>query len=341
MKHVTPLTLGMALLGSTAMAEGQLNIFNWGNYTSPELIAKFEQTYDVKVTITEYDSNDTALAKVQAGGHGFDIVVPTNSYVPIWVELGLLLETRPDQMENFGNIDPAWVDVAWDQGRRYTVPWQWGSTGVIVNTEAYSGDINTSSIFLEVPPELDGLINVVPEMQDVMNLAIYYYGGTPCTDDLTVLKAVADGLAAAKPHWSGIDYPENSKFVNEDLLAGVYWNGASAKVRLENAKYAYGYPQEGFPLWMDSVAVLADAQNVENAKLFQNFIMLPENAALISNYAKYANGIVGSEAYMDAELLDAPEIVVPDALKAAGKFNDVCPQATQDLYTKIWTSIQK
>jgi spermidine/putrescine-binding protein len=96
---------------STAHADGELNIYNWGNYTSPELIKKFEKTYNVKVTLTDYDSNDTALAKIRAGGHGFDIVVPSANFVPIWVNEGLLLESRPDQMENFKNMDERWVDV--------------------------------------------------------------------------------------------------------------------------------------------------------------------------------------------------------------------------------------
>jgi spermidine/putrescine transport system substrate-binding protein len=131
-----------ALLGSTgfASAEGELKIFNWGDYTSPELIEKFEEEHNIKVTVTEYDSNETALAKVRAGGHGFDIVVPSSNYMPIWIEEGLLLETRPDQMSNFKHVDPRWVDVEWDPGRHYSVPWQWGSAGMIVNKSAYSGD---------------------------------------------------------------------------------------------------------------------------------------------------------------------------------------------------------
>ena len=111
----------------TAHAEGELNIFNWGNYTSPEMIKKFEEKYKVKVTVTDYDSNDTALAKVRAGGHGFDIVVPSANFMPIWIKEGLLLESRPDQMENFKNVDERWVNVDWDPGRRYSVPWQWGT----------------------------------------------------------------------------------------------------------------------------------------------------------------------------------------------------------------------
>ena len=150
MKSILTATMvGLSLLASAgaAQAEGELNIFNWGDYTNPALIKKFEDTYKVKVTITDFDSNETALAKVRQGGHGFDIVVPTSSILPVWIDEGLLLESRPDQMENFKNMDPKWVDVPFDPGRHYTVPWQWGSTGVTVNKKIYAGDPNSSAIF--------------------------------------------------------------------------------------------------------------------------------------------------------------------------------------------------
>jgi spermidine/putrescine transport system substrate-binding protein len=334
---------GLALVaGSTAaQAEGTLNIFNWGNYTNPDLITKFEAETGIKVTITDYDSNDTALAKIKAGGHGFDIVVPTHGYVPIYIGEGLLMETRPDQMENFKNVSSTWVDVEWDQGRRYTVPWQWGSTGVVVNTKYYKGDINTSAIFMDPPDELKGKINVVPEMGDVMGLAIMYHGGEPCTDDKTLLKKVRDSLVAAKEHWLGMDYGNLEKFAKEDLWAGVNWNGSTFRMRLQNENIAYGYPKEGYILWMDSVAVLADAKNVDEAKAFQNFVMDPENAALISAFARYSNGIDGSDAFMPEDMQTAPEVVVPAEHASNGKFVLACPPDVQALYTRIWTDLQK
>ena len=129
----------LALFAATgiARAEGELNIFNWGNYTSPELIKKFEETYNVKVTVTDYDSNDTALAKVRAGRPWLRHRRAVGERRADLDQEGLLLESRPDQMENFKNMDPKWVDVPFDPGRHYSVPWQWGTTGVTVNTSVY------------------------------------------------------------------------------------------------------------------------------------------------------------------------------------------------------------
>ena len=85
-------------------------------------------------------------------------------------------------MENFKNVDPRWVDVPFDPGRHYTVPWQWGVTGVAVNTDYYKGDVDTWGVIFDPPPELAGKINVVPEMIDILAGAIMYVGGEPCTD---------------------------------------------------------------------------------------------------------------------------------------------------------------
>lgn len=336
-------TAAIAILGcvGSASAAGELNIFNWGDYTSAEMIKKFEAAHDIKVTITDYDSNDTALSKVRAGGHGFDIVVPSANYVPIWVKEGLLLEARPDQMENFKNVDERWIDVAWDPGRHYTVPWLWGLTGTGVNTKVYNGDINTSAIWLDPPAELVGKINVAPEMNDVLFATIKYMGGDWCTEDRELLKKVRDKLVEAKPKWLAMDYSVTEKLPSGDYSAVYYWNGAIMRSRLKNPDIKFGFPKEGFPYFMDSVAILKDAKNVENAKLFMNFIMLPENAAMLSAFAKYANGIKGSMEFMPPEMQSAPELVVPPEFEKAGEFLASCEPKVQELYTKLWTELQK
>ena len=334
------MTIGFTASAGMA-AETELNIFNWGNYTNPKLIEKFEKEFNVKVTVTDYDSNDTALAKIRAGGHGYDIVMPSASFIPIWVGEGLLLETNPGSMENAKNLSAQWKDPEFDTGRKYTAPWQWGTTGVAVNTDAYSGDVNTSAIFMDPPKELEGKVNVVPEMADIMGLAIKYVGGEACTADKEVLKKVRDALVAAKPKWLAMDYGTTEKLSSGDWVASVNWNGSTFRARLKNPKVKYGYPKEGFPIWADQVVVLKDAKNPETAKAFQNFIMEPQNAALISEFARYANAIEGSAEFMPADMKDAPELNIPAELVSKGYISKTCPPEATELYTAIWTELTK
>lgn len=325
--------------GTMAQAQGTLNLYNWGNYTNPELLERFTAETGITVTVTDYDSNDTALARIRQGGHGFDIVVPSDTYMQTWINEGLLIPLDPEIVTDRANIAPQWVDVDFDPGREYSVPWQWGTTGVIVNTSIYGGERNTADLIFTPPPELAGRINVIPEMSDVMAIAIYYHGGERCTADPAILRQVRDTLMAAKPQWLALDYGTVDSYAAGDLAAGIYWNGASMRARLQNDDIAYGYPVTGYPIWMDNAAVLADAQNPEAAMQFINFVLQPENAALISNFARYANGITGAEEFMDEVMRDAPELVIPEDLVEAGRFGQACPQDVNDIHTQIWTEL--
>jgi spermidine/putrescine transport system substrate-binding protein len=221
------------------------------------------------------------------------------------------------------------------------VPWQYGPTGVGVNRDAYAGDIDTSAIFLDPPPELVGKINVVPEMNDVVAFAVMYVGGEPCTEDTEVLRKARDILMAAKPKWMSMEYSTIEKMANNDFMATTDYNGSVLRTRLENPRVEFGYPREGYPLWADSVALLADAQNVDNAYRFLDFIMVPEHAAMISAFARYANGIEGSDPFMPGDMKTAPEIVPSADHAAAGRYLPTCPPKAQEYISAIWTELNK
>jgi len=168
-----------------------------------------------------------------------------------------------------------------------------------------------------------------------------YFGGKWCTDDKELLKKVRDKLLEAKPKWLAMDYSVTEKLPAGDYAGVYYWNGAIMRSRIKNADIKFGYPKEGYPIFMDSVAVLKDAKNVDNAKLFMNFIMDPQNAAMISDFAKYANGIKGSQEFMSPDMKTAPELVVPAEFEKAGEFLQTCSPEVASLYSRIWTDIQK
>ncbi|MDE4146137.1 MAG: extracellular solute-binding protein [Pseudophaeobacter sp. bin_em_oilr2.035] len=334
------LTSVIALSAAAANAEGTLNIYNWGNYTNPEMIEKFEKQYGIDVTLDGYDSNETMLAKVKEGGSGYDIVVPGDYMVAIMVGEGLLAEINASEMENFKNLDPNWVDVYWDPGRKYSVPYQWGTTSFTVDSAVYGGDIDTLEIVFNPPEELKGRINMLNDMNDVINAGLRYLDYPRCNSDPAQMKELLALLLKAKEDWRTMDYAVIEKLTSKDVDLSQSWNGAAMRARSDRPTLKYAYPKEGFTGWMDNVAVLADAPNMENAKLFVNFMMEPENAAMTSNFARYANGVIGSEEFMDAEMLEAPEIVMPEGAPVPD-FVKPCGQDVVAMYNKVWTRLKQ
>ena len=331
----------MLFAAGSAMAAGELHIYNWGDYTNPELIKKFEKQYDVKVTLDDYDSNETMLSKVRAGNTGYDIVVPSDYTVKIMVDEGLLEQTEPSKMDNFKNMRPEFVDIYWDNGRHFTVPWQFGTTNFTVDTNKYKGDINTLGILFNPPDELKGQINMLDDISSVMHAAERYAGVARCTADKAELKKVNDVLLAAKPSWKTFSYDTITKITSGDVAATQQWNGAAFRSRQKMPSLKYAFPKEGVEGWMDNVAVLKGAANMDNAKLFQNFVMDPANAALISDFAGYDNGIKGSHEFAaNKDWASSPELNPPaDAPKP--EFVQPCPPDVVEIYNKIWTNLKK
>lgn len=322
-----------------ALAAGKLHIFNWGEYTSPELIAKFSKLHDVEVTVDEYDSNETMLAKVRSGNFGYDIVVPGDYAVRIMIEEGLLEETRPDLMENFSNVDPDYVDVYWDEGRRYTVPWTVGFTGFAINTEAWSGEADSISLLFDPPEELKGRISMLDDMVSIMHAAERHVGVPRCTSDRQDLKKVYDAFMAARPNWRSYSMDSINRLVTGEADLVQTWSGSAVVARDQLASVKFVFTKEPMEAFSDNVAVLKGAPNLENARLFQNFMMDPENAALTSEFAGYASAIKGSEAYFSDELKSAPELNVPDHVVA--EFVPPCSREVIELYNNIWTELRR
>jgi spermidine/putrescine transport system substrate-binding protein len=334
-------TLAMLLAGP-AFAEGELKVYHWFEYIPQELVDKFTAETGITVTIDTYDSNESMLASLKAGKLGqYDVAVPGDYMVQIMGGEGLLDSFTPEELPNFVNIDPKWVDVPFDQGRKSSIPYQWGSTAFSVNRDVYKGDINTLGIIFNPPDELKGKINVLDSQGEVLALGSIYMGIPQCSTDKTQLKALSDMLVAAKADWAsfGSDIAKDV-LVSGDAAAGMIYNGFSAKARAEGANVEYAYPKEGFVVWMDNMVLLKDAPNRENALKFMNFLLDPENAAAITNYAAYTSGVMGVEPFLDEAIKNSPENN-PPADAPAGSFIQVCDEQTQKLYDAIWINLKK
>jgi spermidine/putrescine transport system substrate-binding protein len=330
------------LMATPAFAEGELKVYHWFEYIPQELVDKFTAETGITVTIDTYDSNESMLASLKAGKLGeYDVAVPADFMVGIMKADGMLDTFTPEEMPNFANIAPQWLDVPFDPGRTSSIPYQWGTTSFSVNRDVYQGDISSLAMIFNPPPELQGKINVLDSQNEVLILGSLYLGIPQCTTDREQLKALNDMLLNAKQYWAsfGSDTAKDV-LVSGDAAAGMIYNGFSAKARAEGANVEYVYPTEGHVVWMDNMVLLADAPNRDNAVKFMNFLLEPENAAAVTNYAAYTSGVTGVEPFLDEAIRTSPENN-PPADATPGVFAQACDQETQQLYDAIWTNLKK
>ena len=152
--------LAVALTAGTASAEGKLSIYHWFEYIPQELLDKFAAEHDVEVSMDTYDSNEALLAALKAGKLGaYDVAVPGDYMVDILNAEGMLDTIAEDELANRGNIADEWLNVPFDDGRKHSIPYQWGSTSFSVNRDVYKGDIKSLGIIFDPPPELSGKID--------------------------------------------------------------------------------------------------------------------------------------------------------------------------------------
>lgn len=340
-KRITRLALlsvAAIALSGPAHAKGDLYIYSWGEYTPPDMVEKFEKEFDVKVHIDTYDSMETMMAKLRAGAGGYDIIVPGDATTQILIEQGMLEKIDVFAMPNFVNVDERWREVYWDPKREYSAPWAWGSTSFVVDTDIIKGDYKTLATLFDPADAAKGKINMLRDVSDVINMALRYLDLPRCNDNPKDMAKVLELLETQKQWVKSYDFETKEPLVSGEAVVSMSWNGYAMRARDEKPSLAYVYPKEGYTGWMDNLAVPKGAPNLETAKAFINFVMAPENAAMVTNYARYSNGIKGSDAYVEAGLANSPEMN-PPADAPAPEFVPTCSPELTELYDRIWTKL--
>jgi spermidine/putrescine transport system substrate-binding protein len=331
----------IGILPATAFADaGVLHIYNWTDYTSDEMVKKFEAETGIKVTIDTYDSNETALAKLSSGASGYDVMIVSNDFVPIFVKQGLFQKVGVASMPNFKNMDPKWQKRSWDPEAQYTVPWMWGTTSYAVDTSVYKGPTDSLKALFEPSADLKGKIGMFGSPSEVMSLALLYLGKEQCNTNPADLKALNALLEAQKPSVKVYNSDGTTeRMVSGETVMHEIWSGKGLAARMQKASIKYVFPKEGAIGWMDNVAVPTSAPDLENAKKFLNFLMDPENIALQQKSTGYQSAIVGSDKFLPPEVGQSPEFNPPANLKIV--FAPSCPEKATRAYDRIWTDLRQ
>ena len=332
--------LGLSMMTGQARATGNLFIYNWTDYTAPALIQKFEKETGIKVTVDTYDSNETLLAKLKSGATGYDIVVISSDFVPIFIKEGLIQAIDAPKMPGYGNIAARWQSPAWDKDNRYTIPFGWGITSFVVNTKEIKEPAVSLKLLFEPPPEANGKVGMMSAPSEVMSLAELYLGLAPCQEDPAAMKSVYALLEKQAP---SVKVYASDGIIEREASGETWlhemWNGDAARAHIANPDVQFVFAKEGGVAWMDNVAIPTGAKDPENARLFVQFMLKPENSALSANFTHYASALTGTEAFLDPAMREAPALKVPPDYKIV--FTPTCSEAAIKLIDRVWTRLKR
>lgn len=321
---------------------GELNLYNWTDYISPELLDRFESETGITVNLDNFDSNETMLSKLQAGGANYDVIVPSDYMVAQMIELGLLQEVDPASFPNGQYIKPEFMDVYFDPGRKYSAPYMYGTTGIAYDPTKTGVEITSWADFFDADSPAAGKIGTLNDQVEVIHAALRAVGSQPCSTNREDYVKVEELLAGWKPGVAVINSDGViGRMASGEQIMHMMWNGAFTRAQADNPNLQYVYPAEGINLWSDNFAVPVGAQNVDNAKIFINWMMDPANIGEATNFVGYDNGITGSSEFMTAELAANPAVVIPEEFKALAQPTPGCPVEAIDLYDQVWTNFKK
>lgn len=277
--------------GKTGTASSKkLYIFNWTYYTPDSVIEKFEKEYGVDVDYSVFASNEEMYAKLQAGGSGYDIVFPSADYVTIMAKVGMLQKIDKSKIRNYRNIDPDVLKRSdYDPGNEYSVPYYMGASGIAVNKKTVKNYERSWAIFSR--PDLKGRMCMLDDMREVMGDALKMMGkSVNAIDEKTVMEAGDIVSRLWKPNLLKFDAEAFGKSFAQGEVSVAQGYAEVIFGELEESRWDevdFFIPQEGGPLFIDSMVILKDSKNLDLAYKFIDFIHRPEIYAEFCEYFRF------------------------------------------------------
>ncbi|WP_413374206.1 ABC transporter substrate-binding protein [Paenibacillus taichungensis] len=265
-----------------------LTIYNWGDYIDPDLLKEFEQETGIKVIYQTFDSNEAMLTKIEQGGTTFDVAIPSEYAISKMKEENLLVPLDHSKLPNLSNIDPRFMDLSFDEGNKYSIPYFWGTVGIVYNPELVDG-LTFESWNDLWDPRLKNQILLLDGAREVIGMGLNSLGYSLNDTNEDHLQETLKKLSTLTPNVRAIVGDEIKMLMaNEEAAVGLVWSGDASEIMDENEKLDYVVPEEGSNLWFDNMVIPKTASNIEGAHQFINFMLDPDHAARNTEYVGYS-----------------------------------------------------
>ncbi|SNZ03556.1 spermidine/putrescine transport system substrate-binding protein [Terribacillus aidingensis] len=281
-----------------------LTVYNWGDYIDPEVLDSFEEETGITVIYETFDTNEAMMTKIQQGGTSYDIAVPSEYMIEKLKEEDLLLPIDHSKIPNLKNIDERFLDLSFDPDNKYSIPYFWGTVGIVYNSKQLNGmKINSWDDLWN--PTLKNEIIFTDSPREIIGMGLNSLGYSLNDTDPHHLQEAYDKLVSLKPNVKALLGDENKMLLaSGEASIGVVWSGDASEIMSENEDLDYVLPEEGSNLWFDNMVIPKTAKNVDAAHKFMNYMLDPKVAAKNTEYVSYSTPNEEALQYMPEEMVN-------------------------------------
>lgn len=265
-----------------------LNVYNWGDYIDPEIIPEFEKEFKVKVNYNTFATNEDMYIAIKKGGTTYDVAFPSDYMIERMIEDNLLEPLDKTKIRNLDNIDEEFMDLDFDKNNKYSVPYMWGTVGIMYNKK-YVDEKEVDSWDILWDDKYEKEILMLDSQRDSFAVALKKLGYSMNTRNIDELEKAKDELIKQKPLvYAYIGDEVKDLMVGEEAQLAVVWSGDAVVMAEDNEDLAYSIPKEGTNLWFDNMVIPKNSKNKKMAHEFINFLQRPEIAKRNTEYIGYS-----------------------------------------------------
>ncbi len=318
-----------------------VNIYTWSQEIPYSVIAEFEKETGIKVHYTSFDSNEAMYAKLRVSKNtGYDLIEPSSYYIDRMRHLGMLEKLDRSKLPDFKNIDPEFINQAYDPHCEFSVPFIWGITGIYTNSGYFPSESVTSWMDLNNKKFANQLM-MLDDPREAFSMALLMLGYSINDTNPVHIKEAYLKLRELMPNIRLFNTDAVvSILIDEDATIGMAWNGDLFKASLENSKLNFVYPKNGFEIWVDNFAILKDAPHKENAYKFLAFVMRPRVAKIVSLAVNYSTANLAAKSLMPDAIKNNQFLYPSHEVLRHGEFETDIGDNTFALYEKYWEQLK-
>lgn len=328
----------LVFVGKSNSTTKTLNVFNVGDYIDRDLLDKFEQETGIKVNYEEYDTNEIMYQKLKGGNSDYDIVVPSDYMLEKMIKEDMVEKLNFDNLPNYEYIDEDYKGLSYDPNNEYSVPYMWGTVGIIYNTTMVDDPVDSWNILWN--PKYTKEIMMFDSIRDTLAISLKRLGYSLNSTNPQEIAKAKDELIKQKPLVKAyvVDEVKDRMIGGEAALATV-WSGDAIYMMEENPDLAYVVPNEGSNKWFDTMVIPKGSKHKEEAEAFINFLLDPENAKQNVEYIGYSTPNAAAYELLDEETQEDEAAYPPeDILDKCEVFIDLGDKI--QLYDDAWLEIK-